>query len=173
MKPDTVLIALTFADDTVGIMAFVLNEYRGDRPTWSRPPTPENIDAEITKASTSFDEAKVPVKSWRLVALEEIPTDRTFRNALRDSGGKLEHDMGHARAIHRDRIREARAHRMAELDIAYMVASETGHPGSAVLEGLRAEKQQLRDAPADPAIDAATTTDELKAVWPSRLKRLG
>jgi hypothetical protein len=28
-----------------------------------------------------------------------------------------------------------------------------------------AQKQELRDAPADPAIDAATTPAELKAVW--------
>ena len=36
---------------------------------------------------------------------------------------------------------------------------------------LRAErKQQLRDVTADPAIDAATTPDELKAVWPEALE---
>jgi hypothetical protein len=34
------------------------------------------------------------------------------------------------------------------------------------LAEIEAEKQRLRDAPADPRIDAAETPEELKAVWP-------
>ena len=70
-------------------------------------------------------------------------------------------DMGVARNIHRDRIRTARTAALASLDVAFMRAQEQGADTSAIV----AQKQELRDAPADPAIDAATTPAELKAVW--------
>jgi hypothetical protein len=35
-----------------------------------------------------------------------------------------------------------------------------------VVATIEAAKQALRDAPADPAIDAAQTPDQLKAAWP-------
>ncbi len=168
MKPDTVLVALTFADDSVGIMAFVTTEYRGNDPVWSRPPTPANIEAEIAKASASFDAVQLPVRSWRLVAREELPADRTYRNALRDDKkAGLTHDMVKARSIHRDLIREARAPRLAELDVQYLRATETADP---VAEEIVREKQVLRDATADPRIEAAQTIEELKAVWPKSLE---
>lgn len=70
-------------------------------------------------------------------------------------------DMGVARNIHRDRIRTARTSALAALDVAFMRAQEQGADTTIIV----AQKQELRDAPADPAIDAATTPEELKAVW--------
>jgi len=46
-----------------------------------------------------------------------------------------------------------------------MKALETGADTSAIV----AQKQALRDAPADPAIDAATTPEQLKLVQPAGL----
>ena len=48
-----------------------------------------------------------------------------------------------------------------DLDVEYNKAQETGADTTAIV----AKKQALRDAPADSAIDAATTTDQLKAQW--------
>ena len=70
-------------------------------------------------------------------------------------------DMAKAREIHKTNIRTARAPKLAELDIEFQKALETG----ATTTDIVAKKQALRDAPADSAIDSATTTDELKSQW--------
>ncbi len=70
-------------------------------------------------------------------------------------------DMAKAKELHKDNIRNARTPKLAELDIEFQKAQET----SASTTDIIAKKQALRDAPAASAIDAATTTDELKAEW--------
>ena len=70
-------------------------------------------------------------------------------------------DMAKAKEIHKTRIRAARPEKFAELDIEFQRALETSADTSAIV----AKKQALRDAPADSAIDAATTESELKAQW--------
>ena len=74
-------------------------------------------------------------------------------------------NMAKARDIHRAKMRGAREPLFASLDIAYQRATETGADTSTIV----AKKQALRDVTSDPAIEAAQTTDELKAVWPSIL----
>jgi hypothetical protein len=74
-------------------------------------------------------------------------------------------DMLKARGIHRDRMRLARAPKLAALDIAYQRAHETASDTSAIV----AQKQALRDVTADPAIDTAQMPDDLKNVWPDIL----
>ena len=68
-------------------------------------------------------------------------------------------DMAKAREIHKTNIRNARAPKLAELDVEFQKALETG----ASTTDIVAKKQALRDAPADSAIDAATDVDSLKA----------
>jgi|TARA_Y100000052_G_scaffold22998_1_gene24202 hypothetical protein len=70
-------------------------------------------------------------------------------------------DMAKAKEIHKDNIRVARAPKLAELDIEFQKAIETGSSTTDIV----AKKQALRDAPADSAIDAAVDTDALKAQW--------
>ena len=70
-------------------------------------------------------------------------------------------DMAKAREIHKTNIRSARAPKLAELDIEFQKAQET----SSSTTDIVAKKNALRDAPADSGIDAASTTDELKAQW--------
>jgi hypothetical protein len=159
-RPDVIYIALVLADDSVGIMSFVTTEYAEGAPKWSRAPSPVEIEKEIAKASKSFEPHTVPVKSWRLIAAQEIPIDRTYRNALRDNGKKLYHDMPRAREIYRDQIRETRAPKLAELDIAYQRADEKGDRGGQ--REIAAEKQRLRDLPARPEIEGATTIEMLR-----------
>ena len=95
-----------------------------------------------------------------------VPTDRTFRGAWQFNGAAVEVDMAAARDIWRDKIRQARQPLLAALDAEFMKAFEAGADTSAIVD----EKTALRDAPADPAIDAATTPDELKLVQPAGLK---
>lgn len=91
-----------------------------------------------------------------------IPQDRTFRNAWMLSGDKIDHDMDKARAIKRDMIRAARAPLLAVLDVEYQRADEAGD--SDAKAAVAAKKQTLRDVPANPAIDAAKTVEDLKAI---------
>ena len=70
-------------------------------------------------------------------------------------------DMAKAREIHKANIREARIPKLAELDVQFQRALETG----ASTTDIVAKKQALRDAPADDLIISASTEAELKAQW--------
>ena len=70
-------------------------------------------------------------------------------------------DMAKAKEIHKTNIREARAPKLAELDIEFQKAQET----SAGITTIVAKKQALRDAPAASGISTASNTAELKAQW--------
>ena len=70
-------------------------------------------------------------------------------------------DMAKAREIHKGNIRAAREPKLAELDIEFQKALETGASTTAIV----AKKQALRDAPADSGIAAALDADALKAQW--------
>ena len=70
-------------------------------------------------------------------------------------------DMAKAREIHKTNIRTARSPKLAELDIEFQKALETG----ASTTDIVAKKQALREAPADSGIAAASDADALKAQW--------
>ena len=70
-------------------------------------------------------------------------------------------NMDKAKEIHRNKIRKARAPKLAELDVEFQKALET----SADTTSIVSKKKALRDAPANAAIDAAKTEAELKATW--------
>ena len=70
-------------------------------------------------------------------------------------------DMAKAREIHKTNIRNARAPKLAELDVEFQKALETG----ASTTDIVAKKQALRDAPADSGIDAASDESALKSQW--------
>ena len=70
-------------------------------------------------------------------------------------------DIAKAKNIHRNNIRARREELMPALDIEFQRALETGADTSAIV----AKKNALRDAPANSAIDACTTTDELQSQW--------
>jgi hypothetical protein len=168
MTPDVVHLALTCADGTVAIMAFVTREYNPDGTVrWARVAEPATIEREIARTAAALDAWKVPIQRWRPIDPADVPADRTFRNALRDDGTRLQHDLPHARELHRAAIRVARAPKLADLDVAYQRADETND--TAAKKQIAAAKQLLRDLPAHPAIEAATTTEALKAFWPEAI----
>jgi len=76
-------------------------------------------------------------------------------------------NMTKAVEIKKDMIRAEREPKLAELDVEFMRAVEAGDADKQA--EIAAKKQALRDATDDPAISAATTPDELKAVVPSAL----
>ena len=70
-------------------------------------------------------------------------------------------NMAIAREIHKNSIRNARTSKLAELDIEFQKAQETEADTTAIV----AKKNALRDAPADTAIENASSTTELKSQW--------
>lgn len=185
--PDAQLVAITGKDGHLVVMAFITAEYHAnDTVRSARLATAEAVDAEIARAAFSFpdlvtrppteaertagayDVADLPITGWRFIDASELPSERRYRNAWRDQGGAVAHDMVRARDIHRDRLRSARAPLLVELDVRYVraqeTALETGDTSS--LREIAREKQRLRDVTAHPAIEAATSIDALADAWP-------
>ena len=98
---------------------------------------------------------------------DEFPADRTFRDAWTDTG-TVSVDMPKAREIHREKLRQLRAPKLAAEDTAFMRAIEADDKAEAARVALR--KKALRDVTDDPRIDAAKTPDELKAAIPEALR---
>lgn len=73
-------------------------------------------------------------------------------------------NMERARDIWRNKIRKIRAEKFKQLDAQYQIADENND--SEEKAAVVAKKKTLRDAPADLAIEAATTTQDLKKFWP-------
>lgn len=121
-------------------------------------------DEELTALAEQLVPSGVP---YRIVDATEIPTDRYFRNAWKDD---LSVDMVKARNIHRDKLRALRAPKLDKLDVEYMRADEAGD--AAKKTDIATKKQQLRDVTADPAIEAAATPEDLKAVRPAILDQV-
>jgi hypothetical protein len=171
--PEVVHIAVTFADGSVGAMQFVVAQWSGandEAPAWTREPTRENIEEELRKmterdpetGNIALDPEKLPIKSWRFCAADNYPQDRTYRNAWRDTGSAIVHDMPAAREIHRNILRQYRAPRLDALDVEYQRADERNDQHAK--KDVAARKQKLRDAPADPRIAAAQTVEQLKII---------
>ena len=93
--------------------------------------------------------------AFQIVNDDEVPSDRTFRNALKYD---LTVDMPKAQGITKERLRQERAPLLTALDVQYQRAQEDGRDTTIIIS----EKQRLRDV--TKLADAATTLDELKAL---------
>ena len=91
------------------------------------------------------------------------PSDRHFRGAWKLSGSTISEDITKAKAIFKDKIREARKPLLDAEDVVYMKALEASD--SSAQAASVAKKKKLRDAPADTAIENADTIAKLKAAW--------
>lgn len=162
-----VLIAITMQDGSLQIMTFVVNGRGSTLPEgavwsntpgyWVREPKDDIVASEVAKACVGQ-----VVRTWRRMDRSELPTyDRTYRNAWVDDGAKIVHDMARAREVQRDRIRTYRHLQFEELDAQWMKAM--GQKDQLSADAVEAQRQALRDMPADPRIDAAVTVDDLKA----------
>lgn len=155
---ETLSIAIHFADDTVGIMQYVVDD---GHTVQRRSVTSVDIDAEIQR--TPWGPQKLPVQGWKILPGKnaDVPSDRSFRDSWTWREGKIVHDMTRAKSIHRDRLREVRRPMLEALDVDYLRAQESGN--SEDMARIVERKQKLRDITKDPQIDQADTIDQLKA----------
>jgi hypothetical protein len=160
MTPAIQYVAVTQVGGGVAILQFVTRgELDITGTIFNREVTDEAVAHEIIKAG-------LPHTSWRLIEKNEIPEDRTFRAAWRDTG-KIEVDMTLAREIHREHLRALRAPRLAKLDVDYQRADETNDAD--LKADVTARKRALRDVTNHPDIDLAETAEDLAAVIPALL----
>ena len=150
-------LAYTAAD---GSVAVVIGAPRGQ------------IERSLGKSLTDAEyreivRSTVPAGVQSVALPDGAAHDRTFRNAWTLNGSTIECDMVKARDIHRDRLRKARAPLLAELDIEYQRADESGD--NEKKRDIARRKQALRDVTADPDIEAADTPAALKLVMPRAL----
>lgn len=103
----------------------------------------------------------------RVIDRSEVPVDRTFRNAWKDDGSKIVHDMSKAREIWREKMRRARKPKLEALDVDYQRADESGDNSKKAQ--IVAQKKKLRDITDLPSIESTQTPEELKAIWPEEL----
>ena len=104
--------------------------------------------------------------STRSCPVEDIPSDRVFRDAWEDSGTAVQVNLPKARGIHMNTIRAVRNAELVKKDITFMRAVESGD--TSAQSTIATEKQVLRDIP--QTFDLTTDTPEqLKARWPSEL----
>jgi len=167
MEREHQLVAITMTDGTLSVMDF-LTVGRGSvlprgahwlgEGWWQREPTKGAIERDLAAAHPQGGWA-----SWRLAEPHEFDgMSRVYRASWRDVGRTIYHDMAHARQIHRERLREYRKPRFVELDGQWMRAFGRGSADE--IAAIEAQRQALRDAPADPRIDAAQTVEDLKAI---------
>lgn len=156
MRPEQTKLALTLADGSLAVMSFVT---RGFTPNGA-----VQFERELSEASVRAECAKagLALVSWRAITDEDLPATREYRGAWCDRGGRIGHDMPKARDIHRQKLRVERVGRLAKLDVEYQRADEAGDKKAK--QTIAKAKQALRDAPADPRIEAARTVDELKDI---------
>lgn len=150
------LIAITRADGGLSIMRLLI-----DTSKMSAALVKEAIKNEVDR----WSDGSPPPLSYKVV--DDVPADRSFRNAWVHDGSTIAVDMPQAREIHRARLRAARTPLLAALDVEYMRGLEMGDTEG--LKRVAAKKAALRDVTRAAGIDNAETPDELKAVWPDIL----
>lgn len=103
----------------------------------------------------------------QIIDASTIPADRTFRNAWKHGGTKVNVDMPKSRQIHMDRIRVIRNRMLDQSDKDMAKAQDAGD--AVVIAALKAQRQQLRNIPQTFDLTVAATPDALKLLWPSGL----
>lgn len=134
-------------------------------PTISRD-DPPSFTLEDALARALAKDIPPDAADVQVVKTADVPADRTFRAAWRQSGGGVGIDMPAARAIHLQRLRAERDKRLDETD--KLISRATEQESGDEIVALKAHRRALRDIPPIVAGEIATadTPDALKAVRP-------
>jgi hypothetical protein len=114
----------------------------------------------------------VPADATNVAVVDtvDLPYRGRLRNAWRQAGAVAPHmDMAEARAVHLGHLRQKRNRLLAELDVAFIRAVETGDAGAQA--EIARKKQWLRDMPqhVQPELDAIAdpaVLDIHEPAWP-------
>ena len=129
---------------------------------YTRPDGGLSVVSPATSEQDAWSKLPQDAISPRFVEASDIPADRSYRNGWKDTGVAIRHDMPKCRNLHRQKLRELRTPKLLKLDADYLRADELGD--TAEKARISSLKRALRDITAHPAIDAATTIEELKVI---------
>lgn len=116
-----------------------------------------------------IDEGHITVDiKLHMVEDADLP-DREFRDAWNITDGKIGHDLEKARTIQLNRIRLARAPKLAELDVKYMLAQEKQDTNA--IADIVKQKESLRDVTEPLKTATLNSIDDVKAAFPQELKQ--
>lgn len=124
-----------------------------------------DVDAEVEKISAS--DPTLTFKFKGKLSETGIAINFFYGALAVDSDNKLAYDMVKARDIWRGILRRLREPKLQELDLAYQRADESGD--SVLKAEIVAKKNILRDCTNDPAIEAATSLNDLRRTLPELL----
>ena len=97
-----------------------------------------------------------PGRPFEIINADDLPQDRTFRNAWEKSGREVVHNLDKAKAIGHEMRRAGRAAEFAPLDVEATIPAK-----AAEAEAKRSVIRQKYDA-MQVAIDKATGIDQIK-----------
>tara|TARA_R100001594_G_scaffold50601_3_gene83858 strand:- start:2541 stop:3020 length:480 start_codon:yes stop_codon:yes gene_type:complete len=125
-------------------------------------PAPEFLENGGTLNDVMNKSVPISGKSTAdIVDKSEILSDRTFRNAWETSKGKsTEVNLSKAKDIAKEKVREKRVPKFAELDVAYQRADEDGDADAK--KAVADKKKVARDATKNTKITNADSVDKLK-----------
>lgn len=126
-----------------------------------------DVNAEVQKIQQERPELTHKFNTPDLKILS-YTADIFFKAVELDESNEPVYNMVKARDIWRDKIRADRYSKFNELDVEFQRALEIND--TVKMAEVVAKKQILRDAPNDPAIEAAPTIQELKEIYPEILK---
>lgn len=124
---------------------------------WKREVTDAVITAEIARTILPS-----PAVGWSRVTAQDIPPDRTFRNAWAGDGKGIGVDMEKSREIAHMKRRELRVDEFAPLDKQIVV--DIVDPAKVAATEVKRQKVRDKYAAMQTEIDAAVTPDDLMAV---------
>lgn len=125
------------------------------------PLTEEEYKAHVWERSIPKD----AINAMEIPDDYKLP-DREFRNAWKQNGKEVTHDLEKAREIQLEKIRRAREPKFAELDKEFMLGLENGAPS----EEIVAKKKILRDITEPLKKAVLTSIDDVKNAFPDMLK---
>lgn len=148
---------------------------------WERDASDANIEFDVMRLTRYWasrkDEAGNPdpdaaMVGWRRLTQAEhdmFEQDRHYRDALEDTGGKIQHNMTKAAELHRARIRHDNGDKFLTMDREWVDAMARGDKLAA--DAVEAQRKAMRDSVNDPRINAARSIDDLKAIAPRAAQR--
>ena len=100
-------------------------------------------------------------KPYKVMSSKDLPSQEDdYFEAWQLANDEIIVNVNKAKDIHRRMLRQQRTERFTSLDISFIRAIEQGDVSKQ--QEIAIIKQKLRDLPNHPAIEAATTTSELR-----------
>jgi hypothetical protein len=135
---------------------------------WVRASSDKNIQDYMDRVAVGrLERDGVTLVGWRRLGdaeHQQFNQDRIYRDALEDKAGKLQYNIDKAKELHRAYLRHVNGDKFMVLDRQWVDAMASNKRQDA--DAIEAKRKAMRDRVNDPAIDAAQTIEELKAVTP-------